>query len=318
MPLITADENLRRAYSQTARGKRFTFGYLEFKEHAEANILALQCEITAGTYRPGEYRRFMVSDPKPREITALPFRDRVAQHALVNVIEPIFERTFVSQSYACRAGRGTHAGAVRAQALMRRLGKDGPVHYLKTDFAGYFRNINRERLHTMIRKRISCRATLDLIAAITPLDGRGLPIGSLTSQLWANVYGTAFDRFLLARGWRDFVRYMDDVVVFGLSATDLRALHAEAETFAAVALGLRFSKWSVASVSRGLNFLGYRIWPTHKLLRRQSVVRAKRKIRRYTAAGNRKALQSFLASWRGHAQWADTHNLLTSLTETGS
>lgn len=315
MPLVLADENMRSAYRQTARGKRYTFGYLEFKEYAEANLWMLQQEIAAGTYRPGEYRRFMVRDPKPREIMALPFRDRLAQHALVNVIEPIFERTFVPMSYACRTGRGTHAGAVRAQALMRSLGKEGPVYYLKMDFAGYFHSIDRARLNVMVRKKISCRATLALIEAITPPEGRGLPIGSLTSQLWANVYATAFDRFLLDLGWRTFVRYMDDTVVFGHSAADLRALKDDAEAFIDEALGLRFSKWSVAPATRGLNFLGYRIWPTHKLLRRQSVVRAKRKIRKYSANGNREKLDRFLASWRGHAQWADTHNLLTSLKE---
>lgn len=314
LPEITSEANMRLAYWQTARGKRATNGYLIFKEYAEANLAVLQKELRDGTYKPGEYRRFMVRDPKPREISALPFRDRLAQHALVNVIEPIFERTFVPQSYACRSGMGTHAGAVRAQAIMRSLGRDGrPVYCLKMDFSGYFRNIDRARLNAMIRRKISCRATLALIERITPPDGVGLPIGSLTSQLWANVYGTEFDRFLLARGWRDFVRYMDDTVVFGHSAAALRDLKDQAEAFAAEALGLRFSKWSVAPVTRGVNFLGYRIWPTHKLLRRQSVVRAKRKTRKYVATGNQEALTRFLASWRGHARWADSHNLVTSL-----
>lgn len=314
LPLITADANMRAAYRQTARGKRYTYGYLEFKEYAEANIAMLQGEIAAGTYRPGEFHCFMVRDPKPREIMALPFRDRLAQHALVNVIEPIFERTFLPQSFACRRGLGTHAGAIEAQAIMRRLGRDGrPVYCLKMDFAGYFRNIDRARLNVLTRRKISCRATLDLIERITPPDGVGLPIGSLTSQLWANVYGTEFDRFLITKGWRDFVRYMDDTVVFGHSAEDLRALQREAEAFIADALGLRFSKWSVSPVTRGVNFLGYRIWPTHKLLRRQSVVRARRKIRSYLANGKGLALRRFLASWRGHAQWADSRNLVTRL-----
>jgi retron-type reverse transcriptase len=154
MPLILADENLRLAYRQTSRGKRLTKGYLQFKEYAEANIGALKGEIATGEYRLGEYRHFTVLEPKPRLIMALPFRDRLAQHALVNVIEPIFEKTFLPMSFACRTGRGTHSGMIQAQALMRRLGKDGPVYCLKMDFKGFFHNIDRARLHTVIRRKI--------------------------------------------------------------------------------------------------------------------------------------------------------------------
>lgn len=311
---IVADDNLRLAYRRTAKGKRQTYGYLEFREYDEANLAALQADLIAGTYRPGPFRHFTVTDPKPRQIAALPFRDRLAQHALCAVIEPIFERTFVDQSFACRPGRGTHAGAIRAQALMRRcLARHGQAAILKMDFAGYFRSIDRAILHGLIAKKISCRATLRLIETFTPQTGTGLPIGSLTSQLWANVYATAWDRWLIGRGVTNFVRYMDDTVVIDPDQARLRTLRGEAEAFAAETLHLAFSKWSVAPVSRGVNFLGYRIWPTHKLLRRQSVTRAKRKLRRLRADGDPIALQKFVGSWRGHAQWADTHNLLTSL-----
>lgn len=311
--LIAAPNNLRRAYRQTAKRKRYTYEYLEFKEHAEANLARLSEDMAAGTYRQGPYRHFVVREPKPRRIMALPFRDRVAQHALVNVIEPIFENTFLPQSYACRKGRGTHAGAKRAQALMRRLGRGGPVHCLKVDFAGYFPSIDRGHLHSMLRKKISCRATLHMMEEITPPTGRGLPIGSLTSQLYANVYATAFDRFLVAEGWHHFVRYMDDTVVFGHSQAELRGLKVRMEQFINDDLGLRFSKWGIAPVTRGVNFLGYRIWPTHKLLRRQSVIGAKRKIRRLSARGDEVALGRFLGSWQGHARWADSYNLINSL-----
>jgi retron-type reverse transcriptase len=313
MPLIVAPDNMRRAYRQTAKGKRRTPGYLEFKEHAEANLARLADDMAAGRYQRGDYREFTIREPKPRRIMALPFRDRLAQHALCNVIEPIFEQGFAHQSYACRPGRGTHAGAVRTQALMRHLGRAGPVHVLKVDFAGYFYSIDRARLHAMLRKKVACRATLRLMEEITPPEGRGIPIGSLTSQLYANVYATAFDRWLIAEGWRDFVRYMDDTVVFGHSAAELRALKERIVAFVGEALGLRLSKWSVQPVTRGVNFLGYRIWPTHKLLRRQSVTGAKRAIRALRARGDDEALARFVASWRGHAQWADAHHLLTAL-----
>ncbi|MEI7607464.1 MAG: reverse transcriptase/maturase family protein, partial [Rhodospirillaceae bacterium] len=304
-PNIITDANLRQAYELTARGKHETMGYLQFKEFAEPSLADLRNELASETYRTGEYRCFMVTDPKPRQIMALSFRDRIAQHALVNVIGPIFERMFLPVSYACRDGRGTHAGVRHLQAMMRHLGRDGPVHCLKMDFSKYFASIDRNILNGMIRRKISCSMTMRLIEVITPPDGRGLPIGSLTSQLYANLYADAFDRTLIHdMGQAHFVRYMDDTVVLSHSQAMLREVKSWAEWFAHDRLHLSFSRWSIAPVSRGVNFLGYRIWPTHKLLRRQSVARAKRKIAAYVARGETEKLTRFLASWHGHASWA--------------
>lgn len=311
---IVADENMRSAYHKTAKGRRYAFGALEFKEHAEVRLAMLARDIEAGNYKPGAPNEFFVYEPKPRLITALPFRDRVAQHALCNVIAPIFERTFLPRSYACRAGKGVHAGVVDIQAEMRRMSKSGPVHFLKTDFARYFPSIDRAVLSRLIRKKISCASTLRLIEAMVPPLGVGLPIGSLTSQLFANVYGNALDRFLQQEmnvvAW---YRYMDDVVVLGHDPDHLHDLRRQIEEFAGAQLGLTFSKWSVAPVSRGVNFLGYRIWPTHKLLRKQSVTRARRKLRALRNGGRDEARRRFAAAWLGHAQWADSANLLRSL-----
>lgn len=312
---ITADANMMAAYRRTARGRRLTADHLEFKEFSPLNLERLADEMRAGTYRPGEPRTFEIYDPKRRMISALPFRDRVAQHALCAVIEPIFDATLLPRSYACRKGKGTHAGAVAVQAELRRLTRDGAaVYVLKTDFSRYFASIERSTLWRMIEAKIACRATLRLIEAIVPRSGIGLPIGSLVSQIFANVYAGALDRHLqqdlCERHWH---RYMDDLVVFGLSIEHLRRLREEIESFSRDRLGLRFSKWSVQPAGRGVNFLGYRIWPRHKLLRKDSVQRARRKIKAFRAAGDYRRLALFLASWTGHASWADSRNLLRSL-----
>lgn len=305
---IVADDNMRAAYSQTARNKRRSIGYLQFKEYAEANLAVLAAEIADGTYRPGPAHEFWVREPKSRLISALPFRDRVAQHALVNVIGPIFEAGLLPRTYACRNGMGTHVAVVDLQAEMRRMGN--PLYALKTDFSRYFHSINRGVLHQLISRKISCAATLRLIEAMTPPTGVGLPIGCLTSQLYANVYAGQVDRLLqCVLKEKHWYRYMDDIVVLGHDQARLHIVKREIERFSASALGLSLSKWSVSSVSRGVSFLGYRIWPTHKLLRRQSVARARQRIRRYRATGDLPALHRFLAAWRGHAQWADAHNL---------
>lgn len=317
---ITCDANMLAAYRRTARGRRLTAGHLEFKEFSPLNLERLAEEMRDGSYRQGEPRTFEIYDPKRRLISALPFRDRVAQHALCAAIEPIFDATLLPRSYACRRGKGTHAGAVAVQAELRRLTRRGAqVYVLKTDFSRYFASIERATLWRMIEAKISCRATLRVIEAMVPRSGIGLPIGSLVSQIFANVYAGALDRHLQQDlGERHWHRYMDDLVVLGPSSEHLRHVREAIEAFSRERLGLRFSKWSIQPASRGVNFLGYRIWPRHKLLRRDSVQRARRKIARLRAAGDAEQLGRFLASWTGHARWADTRNLMDSLALEGT
>ncbi|SES12798.1 Retron-type reverse transcriptase [Vreelandella subterranea] len=312
---IADPENLRNAYHRAARGRRNSAGYLNFKEYEAAWLAKLRRDILDQTYKPGKPREFWVFEPKPRPITAAPFQDRVVQHALCAVIGPIFEAGMLPQAYACRKGRGMHSGAIHTQAMMRKLKRKGEAVYaLKTDFSKYFYSVDLAVLWRRIDAKISCRHTAWLIEQFTPRTGIGLPIGNLTSQLWANVYGTEVDRFLAqTMGESRFVRYMDDIVIMGHSRSYLHALRGWLEMFCRHALGLTFSKWSVGPVSAGVNFLGYRIFPTHKLLRRDSVRRAKRKIKAHTLAGDHEALRFFLAAWLGHAKWADSHNLVKSL-----
>jgi RNA-directed DNA polymerase len=311
---IVAPDNLQEAYRLTARGKRGSRGYLDFKEYDALNLAELAADLREGRYRPGAPSQFYVFDPKRRLISALPFRDRVAQQALCLVIGPIFERALLPRSFACRSGKGTHAGAIALQADLRRLGRRGPVYFLKTDFAAYFASIERGALWRMVEAKISCRATLDLIETIVPRAGIGLPIGALTSQLFANAYAGALDRHLQQTLGEDFwFRYMDDLVVLGETSRHLRAVKESIEDFCRHELALRFSKWQIAPAGRGINFLGYRIWASHKLLRRDSVTRARRKIKALRAAGNIGALNKFVAGWLGHANFADAYNLIRSL-----
>lgn len=300
-------DNLRDAYRKTSSGKKMTFGYLEFKEYAEANLLAVQEELRDGGYKIGPYRQFTVYEPKPRLISALEFKDRLVQHALCNVVAPIFERLLMPQTFACRVGMGTHAGVRFVQSRLRH----GEFKYfLKTDYSKFFPSIDREVLTGMIERRIGCEKTLAILREIIPSTGKGLPIGSLTSQLFANVYGNAADRFIhFDLGQREWARYMDDIVVLGNDKNQLMDSFLRLNDFSMDKLGLRIGKWQVSPVSRGINFLGYRIWPGYKLLRKDSVLRAKRKVANFLHYGDTDGLTKFVASWRGHTQWADAHNL---------
>ena len=310
---IASHDNLMLAYAKTARGRRQTRGYLEFKEFAPVSLDSLRAEILSGSYRPGPPRNFYVFEPKRRLISAISFRDRVLQHALCNVVGRIFEAALLPRCFACRPVLGTHAAAKTVQADMRRLTADGQdLYFLKTDFSKYFASIDRATLWRLIEAKISCPPTLRLIEVITPRTGRGIPIGSLVSQYWANVFGGMLDRFLQQQlRQKHWARYMDDVVVLGFSPQELRAVKVEVERYALLEMGgLTLSKWSCASVKRGCNFVGYRIWPTHKLIRKQSVVTARRHLLRERDPTRR---QKFIAAWTGHCRWADSHNLLKNL-----
>lgn len=313
---ITSFENLQRAYRLTARGKRLTPGYLAFKEFDALNLSLLGGEMAAGSYRPGAPNEFLIFDPKRRVISALPFRDRVAQQALCAVIAPIFDRALLPRTFACRPEKGTHAGVRLLQSDLRRLTRDGqPLYFLKTDFSRYFASIELPVLWRLIQAKISCAGTLRLLETMVPRHGIGLPIGCLTSQIFANYYtGATLDRLLQQDLREDYwYRYMDDLVVLGRSSEHLRRIRDSIETFSRERLGLRFSKWQVAPISRGVNFLGYRIWPSHKLLRRDSVVRARRKIAAYRSNGDDVRLHAFLTAWLGHARFSDSANLIRSL-----
>lgn len=308
---IASMDNLRAAYERTARGKRETWGYLEFKEFAELNLRRMHERLLDGDWQQGDYREFWVHEPKARLISALDFTDRLAQHALVAVIGPLFEAGFLPYSFACRKGMGTHAGVRHIQAELRRT---QATHFLKTDFSRYFYSIDRPTLHSMIERKIKCPKTLRLIRAMVPEAGKGLPIGSLTSQLFANLYGNQIDRLVhFDLGARHWGRYMDDMVILSSNPYELRRWKDDIEQAADERLQLRLSHWHVSPVSRGINFLGYRIWPRHKLLRKRSVTGAKRKIKRYLKHNASEQLQRFIASWRGHAAFADTCNLFNHL-----
>lgn len=304
--------NIRRAYANAARGKLHSHGYLSFREEAEARLAWLEEHLADGTWAPQPYRQFYVFEPKKRLISAPTFSDRVVHHAVISVIEPIFDATFLPTSFACRTGKGTHAGVAWVQSQLRR---HCYTQYLKTDFRSFFPSIDRPILHEQFARKVSDRRTLDLLARIIPATGTGIPIGALTSQLGANIYANPLDHYLHHELRVPFARYMDDVVVLGNDRGQLREVKGAIEAFAADRMLLDISRWTAQSTDRGIDWLGYRVWATHKLLRKASVTRAKRKIRHYTADGDTETLTRFIASWRGHAAFADTVNLRFWLDE---
>lgn len=162
----------------------------------------------------------------------------------------------------------------------------------------------------MIEKKIKCNKTFNLIKIITPLNQTGIPIGNLTSQLFANIYGNNIDYFIKHQlKIKYFARYMDDIIILDNDKKFLRNVFIQLQEYCFNHLKLKISKWQVSCTHQGINFLGYRIWKDYKLLRKQSVVRAKRKVNKYLLNNDNPKLVRFLASWHGHIQWSNSHNV---------
>jgi len=303
-------DNIRIAYKKAvAGGNRYSTSHLIFKENLEYNLLQIQNELVFETYLVGKYYTFKVFEPKERLIYALPFKDRVVQHAIHNVIGPIFESVFYPCSFACRKDKGTNKGVKEVQSTIRRLSQKGEVYYLKMDFSKYFNNINGSVLLKEIKQKIKDIKVLKLLSLF--INDVGIHIGNLLSQLFANIYGHIFDRFIKTKlKAKNYFRYMDDTVILLNDKLELIYIQKVLKRFSSLFMGLKFSKWFINSVeSKGLNFLGYRIREKYKLIRKDSVVRAKRKIKKYKLENNEEQLEKFLGSWTGHIKTSDSANL---------
>jgi retron-type reverse transcriptase len=283
---IIAWENLVAAYEEARRGKRYTPEALAFSAHWEERLIELHEHLKWRSWQPGKPRVFTVKDPKWRDITAPPFADRIVHHALVRVVEPLFERRFIFDSYACRKGKGTHAAVHRAQQFLRRAKRnwgDG-IYIVHVDVKSYFASIDHGVAEQAIARVIRDQDVLWLwrqIMAGYGFDGGvGLPVGALTSQLVANVVLDRVDHALKDdAGEPYYLRYMDDMVAICRDKAHARAvLERIADECAALKLRLnpksRYEPWQ-----RGLDFCGYRIWPTHILPRKRNIRRWRRRLR---------------------------------------
>lgn len=269
-------DNLLLAFSKASRGKRDRADCRAFAENLEEEIGRLRRGLENGDYPVGEYHRFTIADPKVREICAASFGERVLHHALMNVCGPWFDRWMVSDSYACRPGKGVHAALERAVAFARRH-----EWALKGDFRKYFDSVPHAPLMALLERKFKDRDVLwwfgRIVGAYETEPGRGLPIGNLTSQWLANLY---LDR--LDRQWPGVprVRYMDDVVWWGDGRERLLALRDEAGAFSKEELGLEFKAPPILlRTGRGMTFLGMRVFPGGIRLARPAKTRWRRRVR---------------------------------------
>jgi retron-type reverse transcriptase len=270
--------NLYVAYKKAYRGTK-SYQTYAFAFNVDRELLLLQSELAGGTYEPGNYNYFTIKEPKERIISVAPFRDRVVHHALVNIIEPIYEKRFIYDSYATRKEKGTHKAIARAQYFLRK-----DRRYLKMDVRKYFDSIDHEVLKTIIRKKIKDTYILNLCGKIISKGGsglKGLPIGNLTSQFFANVYLDVFDHYIKDElKIRGYVRYMDDFCIFDTSKEMLKLLRDKIKIFLneKLRLEVKESATLINSALHGLPFLGVRIFPGRIRLIRENFRRSYTKL----------------------------------------
>jgi RNA-directed DNA polymerase len=285
---VTDFQALHAAAWRALRANRENGDALRFMYDLEPEILQLQRELESGVYRPGPYHTFTIWEPKERQIAAAPFRDRVVHHSVCAVLEPVFERRYVYDSYACRKDKGTHRAIARAVGFAR-----GNRYFLKCDVRKYFESIGHGVLKGILARLFKDARFLDLLGLIVDHNaphnapGRGVPIGNLTSQHFANMYLDQLDHFVKEKlRVKRYVRYMDDFLCFANSKSQLHGIHDEVRAFlrARLKLELKDNKCYVAPVTQGIPFLGMRVFRGTVRLSRPSLVRCRRKLKRREAA----------------------------------
>ena len=327
-------DNLLLAYRRASKGKRGRAPAATFEYRLEDNLLQLQRELVDKTYRPGPYTSFYIHEPKRRLISAAPFRDRVVHHALCNVIEPLFERRFICDSYANRVGKGTHRALDRCQQFARHH-----RYVLQCDIKQFFPSIDHTVLREILVRVIADPDVMWLVDRILasgvgvlseeyemvwfPGDdllavhrSRGLPIGNLTSQFWANVYLNPFDYFVKRElRCKAYLRYVDDFLLFADDKETLwRWRAAIIERLARFRLVLHDAHSHPYPVTEGIPFLGFTIFPTHRRLKRRKGIRYHRRLKRLLASYQAGEIELdrvhvSVQGWVNHVRYGDTWGL---------
>lgn len=313
-------ENIRSAYKAARKGKSWQDTIKIFDINLESNLLEIQKSLTGKTFTTSEYKLKTIHEPKERIIYRLPFNpDRIIQHALMNVLEPIWEKLFIHDSYACRKGKGIHKASQRMMQFIREVGEDG--YCLKMDISKFYPSMNHDILYRIIQRKIKCKDTLWLIKDIiySMGGGKNVPIGNYTSQWFGNLYMNEIDQFLKHEyKINHYIRYCDDFLIIHEDRRYLGELVQVIQEYLLLKLGLTFSKCKVFPITQGIDFVGYRHFPDHVLVRKSTAKRVKRRIKvlpELLAAGKISELQyqSSLASTMGWLKWANSHNLQEAL-----
>lgn len=300
-------DNLRLADQHASKGKAKQPSVQEHRKNADANLILLHELLLSKTYCTSQYTTFKVYEPKEREVYRLPyFPDRIAHHAIMNILEPIFVATFTADTYSCIKGKGIHAAANNLRKALNDI--HGTQYCLKLDIVKFYPSVNHSVLKMLLRRKFKDNNLLWLLDEIID-SAEGLPIGNYLSQYLANFYLTYFDHWLKEQYHvKYYFRYADDLVILSDSKPYLHQLLNDIREYMAIELNLAVKQnYQVFPVAvRGIDFLGYRFYHTHTLLRK----RIKQNFARMLAKRKNRAS---IASYKGWAKHCDSKHLLKKL-----
>ncbi len=321
-------DNLLFAYKQTIKGSRkYRKDAILFSMLDTLNMVRLWKDLKEGSYSIGEYIRFMVYEPKERIISAPRVRDKIVQFATHTIIKDVYSNVFISDSYACLEERGTHKAVDKVQKYMRIAEREwGDAWIVKFDISKFFYSIDRNILKRILREKIACKKTLwllDLIIDSSPEGERGIPLGNVTSQDFANIYLNELDQYVKRYiGIRCYVRYMDDAIAVVRTKEEAQELKKKMIWFVREKLNLRENprKTQIFPLKQGVNAYGFKIWTTHKKVRDQSKRAMKRRIKamNYKIKNGDltvKEVKQAVDSWLGHARHSNSYNLCKKIFE---
>ena len=332
-------DNLYRAYLNARLCKRYRYEVLNFSAHLEDNLVKLQKELIDRTYTLGKYREFYIYEPKKRLIMAQPFKDRVVQWAIYQVLNPVFAQGYITDSYACIKERGTHKAVKRLHYWLRQVGKKPEKYYfLKLDISKYFYRIDHDVLMGILKRKIrdddmiflldkivnSSETNFGLPPGKSPgevkrsdrVSEKGMSVGNLSSQMFANLYLNELDQYCKRTlGIHFYVRYMDDVIILHQDKDQLHEWKRIIDTFLKEKLQLDLNeKTCIRPITLGVEFCGYKIWNTHIKLRKSTALKMKRnlkKLQKEYAAGEvtvEEAKQT-ISSYLGILKHCDSYSL---------
>ena len=294
-------ETLLHSHNKSKHGRRYEDEVLAYTANLEENLIDTQNHLIYKTYEIGRYRQFFVYDPKKRLIMALPFRDRVVQWAVYYILNPIFSKGYITDSYGCIEGRGSQQAVKRLKYWLRKLSKRKKVYFLKLDISKYFFRVDHTILLDILGRKIDDPDTMWLLDKIVNsettgfglpiglsahetderLYDKGMPIGNLTSQMFANVYLNELDQYCKRElQIRHYIRYMDDIVILSDSKELLHQYKDIITVYLDEKLRLLLNnKTCIRPTTLGIDFLGYKVWSTHVKLRKSSARKMKRRMK---------------------------------------
>lgn len=334
-------ENLFLAFRKARKGKSKKDYVIKFESDLKNNLKHLQDDLINKTYSPHSLKKFIIRDPKTRTIHSSIFRDRIVHHAIINILDPIYEKIFIYDSFASRKNKGSHEAVNRFECFMRKVSSNGRLiknsfnnnsikgYVLKADFRHYFDSVNQEILINILRKKIDDE---DLIWLIREVLGNfeisektGMPLGNYTSQFFANVYLNELDYYVKhVLKAKYYIRYVDDFVILHKSKKRLEYFLEHIKNFLpCLKIKLHPEKTEIYALRNGICFLGYRVFYYYKLLRERNIKHFMNRLRNNISLCKngeitKEQLESRIKGWEGYAKFGNTYNFREKLeTSTG-